>query len=310
MSSCPDFINIGPGRCASSWLLEVLDSHPSIQMARIKETEFFNTNFDKGIDWYQRLFADSAAAVTGEISNCYYTEPLVPNRIFEYKPDVKLIINLRNPFSLLSSFHGFGIRRGLPLTSVENDLAVPIGKIMGSGYDQREKQGGLNAGDTVSLLDAVLLSQHIEPFLKVFERQQIYFFVFERLKTEADEVVREIYRFLEVDDGFSPSVAKEVVNEAIIPKSRVLAKLAANSAFALRQVGAYGLLDSLKKSRLIKRLLFSTAAKSKKSASNLQQQLPAETCQLIEEDMQKMIALYPALGQWWNPMLGIAHDRR
>ena len=51
----PNFINIGPGRCASSWLLEVLESHPQISMARIKETEYFNTNFDKGAAWYLSL---------------------------------------------------------------------------------------------------------------------------------------------------------------------------------------------------------------------------------------------------------------
>ena len=131
----PNFINIGPGRCASSWLLEVLESHPDISMARIKETEFFNTNFDKGTDWYESLFPKSDCQAIGEISNCYYTEPAVAERVRQYDPGMRVMINVRDPFSLLKSFHGFGVRRGLELGDLNEALNFPIGRIMGSGYD-------------------------------------------------------------------------------------------------------------------------------------------------------------------------------
>jgi|GEM_PF-700534 len=303
----PNFINIGPGRCASSWLLEVLQAHPEIGMAKIKETEFFNTNYERGTDWYQSLFpANSDGKVIGEISNCYYTQPEVAQRVWEYSPHTKIIINVRDPFSLLNSFHGFGVRRGLPLGEVKNDLDFHVGRVMGSGYEHRLKKGTLTYGDTVTLLNSVMLSQHLKPFFETFPENQIYVFVFERLKTESAEIVKEIYRFLEVDESFHPPVAKERVNEAIEPKSKVVAQAAMNFAFFLRRIGAYKILDELKKSRMVKKLFYSKTASIGKKV-NLRDSLPADVCQEIENDMLRLIELHPPLAQWWNPLLPTSH---
>lgn len=299
----PNFINIGPGRCASSWLLEVLQAHPEIGMAKIKETEFFNTNYERGFDWYETLFpATRDGQVIGEISNCYYTQPEVASRVLQYSPNTKIIINVRDPFSLLNSFHGFGVRRGLPLSDVNNDLDFHIGKIMGSGYEHRAKKGTLTSGDTVTLLNSVMLSQHLKPFFETFPANQIYVFIFERLKNESAEIVKEIYRFLEVDESFHPPVAGERVNEAIKPKSKVVAQAAMNFAFFLRRIGAYKLLDELKKSRWLKKLFYSRAASSGNKV-NLRESIPGHICQELEADMRELIALYPPLGVWWNPLL-------
>lgn len=300
MSVCvktrPGFINVGPGRCASSWLLEALESHPDIVMARIKETEFFNTNYDKGYQWYENLFPSSDAVVVGEISNCYYVDPNVPERIRQYEPGMKIIVNVRDPFSLLRSFHVFGLRRGLKLGSLAEDLQFPIGRIMGSGYEQREKRNALTAGDQVSLIDAVMLSRHLKPYLESWPRDQLYIFVFERLKTERDKVLRELYEFLEVDPNHTPPVADTVVNAGIVPKSKWLARLATEVAYFLRRVGAYGVLDKLKKSRVLKQLFFSPSDGRRLG----QHDLDAETHELLQLEKQHMIKLYPPLQKWWS----------
>ena len=305
----PDFINIGPGRCASSWLLEVLQAHPEIGMAKIKETEFFNTNYERGHQWYESLFSSSNGKVIGEISNCYYTQPEVAGRIAQYDPKTKIIINVRDPFSLLNSFHGFGVRRGLPLSAVENDLDFHVGKVMGSGYDHRAKKGTLNSGDTESLLDAVMLARHLQPFFEAFPPDQIYVFIFERLKTQSAEVVQEIYRFLEVDESFEPPVTGERVNEAIAPKSKMLGQAAMKFAFFLRQIGAYKILDELKKSRLVKNVFYSKTGPSGKKV-NLRETLPADVVGQIEDQMRELITLYQPLADWWNPLLGTSEESR
>lgn len=299
----PNFINIGPGRCASSWLLEVLESHPDISMAKIKETEFFNTNFEKGSDWYESLFPRTNCQAVGEISNCYYTEPTVAERIRQYDPNMRIMINVRDPFSLVKSFHGFGVRRGLELNNLVDDLEFPIGQIMGSGYDLRRKRGVLNTGDKATLLESVLLSKHLRPFFETFPADQIYVFVFERLESQREQVLQEIYRFLGVDPSHVPEVADEVVNAAITPKSKALARAATNLAFFLRRVGVYGTLDSLKKSRLIKKAFYSSAKKSDSRKVNPREVLDANSRSRINDDMRKMIALYPPLSKWWEPLL-------
>ena len=272
-------------------------------MAKIKETEFFNTNFEKGTDWYEGLFPKTNNRAIGEISNCYYTEPAVSERVRQYEPNMRIMINVRDPFSLIKSFHGFGVRRGLGLEGLAGDIDFPIGRIMGSGYDLRQKRGTLNPGDEVSLLESVLLSEHLRPFFETFPPEQIYVFVFERLKTESEQVLQEIYGFLGVDPSHVPEVADEVVNAAIKPKSKSLARAATSLAFFLRRIGAYGILDNLKKSRLIKKAFYSSSNKSDSKKINPREVLDANSCSRINDDMRKMIALYPPLAKWWEPLL-------
>lgn len=98
----PDFIGIGPGRTATTWLHEVLVGHVNLP-AGIKETDFFTTNYDKGIDWYAHHFrnADRARPV-GEIC-LYFGFPETVERIATHIPRCKIICTFRNPVERIYS---------------------------------------------------------------------------------------------------------------------------------------------------------------------------------------------------------------
>ena len=299
----PTFINIGPGRCATSWLHEIFLAHPEITMAKVKETEFFNNNYEKGTDWYHGLFKDEGNSIAGEISNCYYTEPNLAQRIRDYSPDMKIIINVRDPYSLLKSFHGFGIRRGIELGPLEESLDVPIGRLMSSGFQQREQRQQLTEGDLVTLLDAVCVSRFIEPILADFPKENVYIFIFERLKTEKDQVIREMYEFVGADGQFAPAAAEEVVNAAITPKSKWVARLATNVAFLLRRVGAYRLLSTLHQSRLVKKIFYTETGKSDGPKVNPRDVLDSNSRQLLDREIHDMMLLHPPLKRWWGHLI-------
>lgn len=304
----PTFINIGPGRCATSWLHEIFLAHPEITMATVKETEFFNNNFEKGTDWYHSLFKDEGNSVAGEISNCYYTEPDLIQRIWDYSPDMKIIINVRDPFGLLKSFHGFGIRRGIDLGPLEESLEVPIGRLMSSGFQQRERRQQLTEGDKVTMLDAVRVSKFVEPVLARFPKENVYIFIFERLKTEQEQVIREMYDFVGADNQFVPPVAQEVINAAITPKSKWVARLATNVAYLLRSVGAYKLLSRLHQSRVVKKVFYKETGKSEKTESDPRKVLDARSRELLEQEIKDMMALHPPLKQWWEHLVAVDHS--
>ena len=298
----PTFINIGPGRCATSWLFEVLKAHPEIGMANVKETEFFNSNFSNGIDWYEKHFQEPGKAV-GEISNCYYLEPSVAKRIHDYHPEMKILINVRDPYTLMQSFHGFGLRRGIELGPLTESLDAPIGRLMGSGYSYRERRGILNPGDKHSLLDSVMLSCHLKPFIELFPDDQVYFVIYERMRDEQTEVLREIYEFLGVDSDFVPADAEKVVNASITPKSKMVARLATNVSYVLRRAGAYGLLSRLHQSRLIKRIFYSDSTKKSAPKVDPREVLDKESKILLDEEIQAMMQLHPPLTKWWKSLL-------
>lgn len=294
----PTFINVGPGRCATSWLLEALRSHPEVEMANVKETEYFNTYPERDAQWYESHFLNAGNAI-GEISSNYYLDHFVPDRIANYDPSLRLIINLRNPYTLMESFYQFGIRRGLTLPPLEEALDVPIGKLMGSGFEARAKRDALTVSDEVTLLDSVCLSDRLESFVKTFPKEQIYFFVFERLQTQWQDVLEELYAFIKVDPSWVPPNADTVVNSSVQPKSVLLARLATKTASALRAMGLYGMLDRLHKSETLKRVIFS----SKTSPANrpeLATQLPKHVVKRIDEQIDNLKRLHPPLARLWQ----------
>ncbi len=299
----PTFVNIGPGRCATSWLHEILLAHPEVTMAKVKEAEFFNHNYEKGPDWYDSQFPPKRNAAVGEISNCYYTEPNIAQRILDYSPDFKIIVNIREPYSLLQSFHGFGIRRGLELPALEDALDIPIGKLMGAGYEYRKQKKQLTDGDRVRLLEAVLISGFVKPFLDLFPRENLYLFVFERLKHDQETVIRELYEFLGVEKEFLPPVTTEIVNASIAPKSKYVARMATRVSYFLRRLGAYGLLSQLHQSRMIKKMFFSEAKKNTTRKVDPRSVLDDETRKVLDQEIVDMIHLHPPLERWWGHLL-------
>jgi len=301
MSNRPTFINIGPGRCGTSWLFEALSAHPAIAMAAIKETEYFNTRYAKGPAWYEAHFPRHNRAI-GEISNNYYLDATVAARIHAYDPEMKLIVNLRQPYALLWSVYQFGIRRGLQLGGLEQALTEPIGRIMGSGYEQRLRENATTAADNVTLLDSVLLGERLQPFFAAFPRRNIFVLVYERIGVEPDALLAELYRFLDVDADFRPAAATTVVNAAIEPRSKSLARLASTASYALRSAGAYRLLGRLHRSAFIKRLLFREPAAAQ-AANEVRAMLGEAARDVVEADISRLRDLHPPLRRWWPDAL-------
>ena len=98
----PDFIGVGPGRTGTTWLHEVLVGHVNLPEG-IKETDFFTTNYPKGLEWYANHFrnADSVRPV-GEV-NPYFGFPEAAERIAAHIPRCKIICTFRNPVERIYS---------------------------------------------------------------------------------------------------------------------------------------------------------------------------------------------------------------
>ncbi|MGH7923250.1 MAG: sulfotransferase domain-containing protein [Candidatus Binatus sp.] len=98
----PDFIAVGPGRTGTTWLHEVLKGRVNLP-ARIKETDFFTTNYNKGIEWYADHFRDAdRSRPIGEV-NPYFGFPEAAERIALHIPHCKIICTFRNPVERIYS---------------------------------------------------------------------------------------------------------------------------------------------------------------------------------------------------------------
>ncbi|MEM9458900.1 MAG: sulfotransferase [Myxococcota bacterium] len=185
----PSFILIGAAKSGTTSLHRYLDEHPEISMCPYKEPHFFSTDviYERGIAWYEGLFADCGEAKEyGESSTSYTFGPLAaeaPKRIHQHVPDAKLVYIVREPVARMHS-----------------DV------VQGLKYAQHAL-GGAELPESVeemlfaypSILHASRYIEQIERYLEVFPREQLLVVLQEDLIREPAATLARIFSFLGVD---------------------------------------------------------------------------------------------------------------
>jgi len=227
----PNFIVIGAAKAGTTALYWYLNEHPAVFMSPVKETNFFAYGRDglgnllygdpevhhfpiRTMADYQRLFADAGGATAiGEASPIYLECPQAADRIRAAIPSARLIASLRHPVERAYSDYVMYLRhRGQPLDPARDlNAAAPW-----AAPDSRWMQ--------VSRYHAQL-----ERYYAAFPRSQIHVSLFDDLRRNPLDLVREVYRFVGVDPSFSPDFGTP---HAIggLPTSRLLEALLTNRA--------------------------------------------------------------------------------
>jgi sulfotransferase family protein len=184
----PNFVVIGAMKSGTTSLFHYLRSHPQVFMSPLKELDFFNAelNWDRGLDWYRRQFTGAGPEVVaiGEASTLYSRYPEyagVPDRIAATLPGVRLIYVVRDPIERIRSHYQhrslIGAEREPMATAVTNDPRY---------------------------VDCSRYAFQIRQYLRVFPREQLLVVTSERLRSDRQRTIQEIYRFLGVDEHFVP----------------------------------------------------------------------------------------------------------
>ena len=211
----PNLIIIGAMRSGTTSLHFYLDQHPEIAMSRIKELNFFVESkawpctWHKGADWYAKQFNDNSP-IRGEASPIYSSFPWfdgAPARLHALIPETKIIYLLRDPVErLISDF------RLLESWGVwDCGIADIMGDLEGNGMAQRSRY-----------------FMQLEKYLEYFPAEQIHIATFEDLISNKRETLREMFRFLGVDENFDTPQFDKVLNETRTnapPRTRVGRKL-------------------------------------------------------------------------------------
>lgn len=94
----PDFFVLSPPRTATTWLTNVLASHPDVFIPPEKELRYFDVGWRKSvIDYYLSRYSQAATRLKGDASPSYV---LLPDHVIQSlnraKPDMKFIVIIRN----------------------------------------------------------------------------------------------------------------------------------------------------------------------------------------------------------------------
>ena len=148
--SAPDFMIIGAEKCGTTSLYHYLRQHPDVLSPIEKEIDFFDMEYENGIDWYlahfpsvtqsrssqpksgsSNLFASTDSAnkrqwLTGETSANYLYSDVAPKRVFQHFPHLKLAVVLRNPIDRTVSRYNMMVRNGAEKRSLNAAVTKEI----------------------------------------------------------------------------------------------------------------------------------------------------------------------------------------
>lgn len=203
----PDFLIIGAQRCGTTSLFKYLVEHPGVAAPPLgKGAHFFDTNFDRGENWYRghfpvrRLPVESGPLgrkLTGEGSPYYLFHPLVPARVAEVLPQVKLIVMLRDPVVRAHSHYWHELARGFESVSFAQAIALEPERLATA---QRricdEPQHHSFVHQHWSYVSRGLYAEQLEAWYSHFSRDQLLVISSERFFADPDPAYAEVLSFL------------------------------------------------------------------------------------------------------------------
>ncbi|MEO8330056.1 MAG: sulfotransferase, partial [Candidatus Nanopelagicales bacterium] len=94
----PSVIIAGAQKSGTTTLRGMMAQHPDVFMSTPKELHYFDSYYDRGIEWYSSCFAAGASFMhRGESTPFYMYNPTARKRMLTTLPELKVICILRNP---------------------------------------------------------------------------------------------------------------------------------------------------------------------------------------------------------------------
>lgn len=198
MGRFPTYIIAGAMRCGTTALNSYLRAHPQIAVSSSKEVHFFDSRWDRGVEWYREQFPGSERALAvGEATPNYMFRPLALDRLRDTLPDVKLVVMLRNPADRAYSHYWHDRTRG----KVADEFGVVV----------KRELAGEDVGPA-AYVDRGRYRWQIEEILRRFPHDALHAQAFEDMKADPVRVYSEICDFVGVDASFRPQELGAPVN--------------------------------------------------------------------------------------------------
>ncbi len=209
MSRTPDFFIAGHPKSGTTALYEMLRRHPQIFMSEVKEPRYFATDLpsrynprrpDVPAETYEDYLALFAGArldqLAGEATPVYIWSETAAENIARAVPDARIIAIFREPASYVRSLHYQLVQARI---EKETDLRraielepTRIGRRPGTEEDWPE---------ALRYTGNVRYAEQLRRFHSFFPREQVKVIIYDDFRNHNEETVRDVLRFLGVDDG-------------------------------------------------------------------------------------------------------------
>lgn len=191
----PNLFVIGAMKSGTTYLHDLLSSHPDIFMSAIKEPCFFvdekelkkfapqmwKMGIRGNIHKYAELFeAVEKEKIIGESTTLYAKYPTlggVPKRIFDFNPDARFVYVMRDPIARTISHYWHNVK----VTSKMEEILLEL----------KEDPHYQNVSH---------YAMQLQEYLKYFDLDRFYICTFEQMIHNPEKMLRDIFNWLGIDD--------------------------------------------------------------------------------------------------------------
>ncbi len=198
-----DFFILGAGRCGTSSLYAMLCQHPQLFLPSEKEPSFFSQGFQvvKTHREYAALYtAAQPGQLLGDASHVYLTNPGTAKLLQQRYPNARFILIFRPPAERAFSLYHFMRRHQLdPLPTFEMALKA----------EPERKARYIASGEAPHYIynflyrESGLFGRQVARYLDLFPQSQFHFLTLSQLHNRPRGSVKDIFRFLGVDESFA-----------------------------------------------------------------------------------------------------------
>lgn len=218
-----NFFLIGTPKSGTTSLYHYLEQHPEVFVPKIKEPHFFSTpevthtyyktDFVTTHEHYESIYnSASSETILADFSSSYLFHSKAAKRIFEYNPQAKIGVVLRNPTERALSHYLMDVSQGYITASLDEVLQNK------SDFDSYYQQ-------------YVMLGEYekqLKPYLEVFPKEQIKVLFSDHFFESPIDFLSEIFAFLGVDIEFRPTTETSF-NQYKEPRFKWIGKLKQSS---------------------------------------------------------------------------------
>ncbi len=205
------FFIVGAQRSGTTYLYELLESHPDVAMAKPVKPEpkwFLDPQkVTKGAAvWEQTLFPGTQARVLGEKGTSYIEYPLVADSILSYFPQARFVVIVREPIARAVSNYRFSVGNGLEKLPLEQALTLEA--------EKRPFDTAKISVSPYSYLHRGIYADYLEAWMNRVPQEKVHLVVLEELVR--DKSLEGLCAFLGIAP-YHPQNMDKLVNAATEP---------------------------------------------------------------------------------------------
>jgi hypothetical protein len=173
LAGLPEFFVIGPPRTGTTWLHNAMKEHVNLPRT-VKETQFFDRRYSKGLAWYRKRFEPVVAGLPiGEMAATYFYSTQARERISRLTPGARIICTLRDPVERLYSLYRIRCASG--------SMRCSFREAFGSDRE---------------LIESSRYGFYLRKWIELFGQERVLVLLYENFVEDPQGYVDEICRFI------------------------------------------------------------------------------------------------------------------